>query len=158
MLVITSYCSKVLKNLKFSTIDVGAFLVVLLLKKTLSIYPIFDENGLMVTSYNQDCTVVRLVRLRYLRKCKSLYRETCNERLNMSDVSHSFVPLSSSLSVSIPATLFPFSICNTLHFSSLIKTRLYLGSTFVGTQTKLQRHGEWKHFQQQAIIICIKHD
>ena len=43
MLVITSYYSKVLKNLKFSTIDGGAFLVVLLLKTAFIIYPTFDE-------------------------------------------------------------------------------------------------------------------
>ena len=38
----TSYCSKVLKNLKCSTIDVGAFLVILLLKIAFNIYPTFD--------------------------------------------------------------------------------------------------------------------
>ena len=48
MLVITSYYSKVLKNLKFSTIDLGAFLVVLLLKIAFSIYPTFDENALIM--------------------------------------------------------------------------------------------------------------
>ena len=56
MLVITSYCSKVLKNFKFSTIDVGAFLVVLLLKLAFSIYPTFDENALVVTNMSiGDC-------------------------------------------------------------------------------------------------------
>ena len=33
--------------------------MVLLLKIALSIYPIFDENALMVTTYNQVCIVVR---------------------------------------------------------------------------------------------------
>ena len=51
MLVITSYCSKVLKNLKFSTIDTGAFLVILLLKIAFNIYPTFDENALYLLVY-----------------------------------------------------------------------------------------------------------
>ena len=46
MLVVASHCSEVLKNFKFSTIDVGTFLVVLLLKIAFSIYHTFGVNAL----------------------------------------------------------------------------------------------------------------
>jgi len=51
VLIITFYCSKVLKNFKFSTIDIGTFLVILLLKIAFSIYPTFDKNSLYLLVY-----------------------------------------------------------------------------------------------------------